>query len=452
MTRHEHVSKSEAIVVGEMILSEAFAGLVKGRGFRPEMLVDPFHRAAAAAVYGLLDEGKRITLNLVAGRMGPSASGIPTEIRLAAMVSTAKEAEGSAIDEVDPIQDVYQRGRIAEIGRTLVRASEDRDTLIDAPVLGVIDNLTDLVAGAEAKDRRMSTAVHRVRTRAKASYATMSTVGLGTGLTALDGMLGGIMPGRMTVIGGGPGAGKSAIGYQILHKAAAERGGALYFQRDMGEADVVNRGLSMLTQLPVRKIEAGDLDGFEFSQLSEAEQTLIGMDIELDTEATTIEDITAIATAKKRAGGLSVILVDHLRKYGTRRKVKDKWEAYQVVTGGLKDLAVKLNVPVILLSQITRIAQRKDNPIPEMQDLDGGGSLEQDADTVVILFNRNRWILHEHLKGERPTGETERTKWVEAYWNTMGKVEAHLAKHRLAMPDQKCELKFNGKASSFVDA
>lgn len=450
--QHEQFSRSEQIVVGSMVMSEAFAGLVKGRGFRPDMLTDPFCRSVCVAVYALLDEGKRVTLNLVAGRIGSSETGLPTEVRIAAMVSAAREADGSAIDEVDPIQDAYARRRLSDIGREMLKAADDRETLIDAPILSTIDSLNDLVSGAEAKDRRMSRVVSRVRGKARDAFARRDQIGLDTGLTALDEMLGGIMPGRLTVIGGGPGAGKSALGYQILHRTALAHGGGLYFQRDMGEGDVVNRALSMLTGFSVRKIEGGELDQFEFEQLAEAERTLDGIDVDLDTEATTIEDIVAIATAKKRAGRLSMILVDHLRKYGTRKKVKDKWEAYTVVTGGLKELAVKLDVPVVLLSQITRIAQRKDNPIPEMQDLDGGGSLEQDADAVMILFNRARWILREKLNGERPTGETERSKWVEAYWSSVGKIEAHLAKHRLAAPDQWCALRFNGKASSFEDA
>lgn len=456
MGQHDQLTKSEAIVVGAMIQSESFAGMVKGRGFRPDMLSDPLCRVAVASIYDLLDEGRRVTLNLVAGRVGPSESGLPTEGRLALMVSAAREAEGSAIDEVDPIQEAYSRKRLADIGRELLKAADDRDNLIDVSIMGAVDNLTDLAAGAEAKDRRMTKVVARVRSKAREAYAKRDQIGQETGLTNLDEMLGGIMPGRLTVIGGGPGAGKSALGYQILHKAAKERGGGLYFQRDMGEADVINRALSMLTEFPVRKIEGGEFDAFELSQIAAAEQTLDALDIDLDTDATTIEDITAIATAKKRAGGLSMILVDHLRKYGTRRKVKDKWETYGVVTGGLKELAVKLDVPVVLLSQITRIAQRKDNPVPEMQDLDGGGSLEQDADTIVILFNRARWILREKLGGERPQSgeqhEGARAKAVDAYFNSLGKIEAHLSKHRLAAPDQKCDLKFNGKASCFVDA
>lgn len=450
--RHDTaLAKSEQIVVGAMLAAESFAWSMKERGLRPSMFLDQFNQDVVSAVYEIIDEGRKVTLNLVVGRVKAPESGLSAETLIATMVSTAREEDGGALDHADVIREAYRKRRAAEIGRDYMKAVTSPDVDIDAVVSALAEQTNDLVAGGEAKDRRMSSAVDRVRAKAKAAYAKGADVGFHTGLADLDAIIGGIMPGRLFVIGGGPGAGKSALGYQILHKMATERGGALYFQRDMGEGDVVNRALSSLSGLPVRRIEGG-LDAFELEQLVEAERRLAGLDIELDTDATTIEDITAIATAKKRNGALSMVLVDHLRKFGTRRKTKDKWEVYSIVTAGLHDLAVKLDVPVVLLSQITRMAQRKDNPIPEMQDLDGGGSLEQDADTVVILFNRNRWILREKLNGERPTDQTERTKHVDAYYATMGKVEAHLSKHRLGAPDQKCELRFVGRTSSFADA
>ena len=450
MTVPDQIIKSERIVLGAALASEAFAWTMRTRGMRPDMFVDPFHRDVLGAIYGLMDGGRVVSPNLVASRL-PIQSGVPVQVRLALMISTNSEEDGAAFDEADGVRDRFRDRRAEEIGIEYLKALKDRDGPIDTALMGVIDAATDLVAGGEAKDRRLSKIVTRVRTKARRAFTKSDSVGISTGLASLDQIIGDLMPGRLTVIGGGPGAGKSALGHQILHKCASERGGALYFQRDMGEADVVNRGLSMMSGFSVRQIEHGEFDQFEYEQLGRAEVDLSAIDMELDTEATTIEDISAIATAKKKSGGLSCILVDHLRKYGTRRKVKDKWEAYQAVTGGLKDLCVKLDVPAILLSQITRTSLRRDNPIPEMQDLDGGGSLEQDADTVLMLFNRNRWILREKLNGERPTGETEKSKWVDAYWSTLGRVDVYLPKHRLAQPDTRCELKFIGKESRFAD-
>lgn len=448
--RPEGNEVAERIVVGAMLSAEHMVWTLRDR-LKPDMFTDAFCRSVYQTILSILDDGKSLGVSLVLSRLPEPED----RLRAETLIYNAKDDAGQAPDFADAIISAWRHRKAREIAQGFLKSLNDQDADVDIAINAMSDQVQDLVGRVGSETRSFGAIVGKVRAAQREAYVTKSSSGYQTGLCALDDILGAIMPGRLTVIGGSPGAGKSILGYQILQKVAAERGRTMYFQRDMGQSDVVNRAISMRTGFRVAQIEQGDFNLAEWDIVEEASKAVSGFDIELDTVSTTVEQIISAAKAKHRNGGVSMILVDHLRKYGTSRKAKDKWEVYERVSGGLKELSVALNVPVVVLSQITRLSQRKDVPIPEMGDLDGGGALEQDADTALILFNKAKWILKEKLNGRRPVPgedhEGSRAKWADEYFRCVGKVEAHLVKHRLAAPDTRVMLTLNGRASRFED-
>lgn len=261
-------------------------------------------------------------------------------------------------------------------------------------------------------------------------------VGLPTGFSALDGKLAGLQPGDLTILAARPSIGKTSLALAIARAVAARQVPVVFFSLEMTTRQLVERLISMTAGINMREVRArratDEVWEAGFCAVSEFGATPIWVD---DQRGQSTHSIIAKA---RRVKGAGLVVVDYLGLINDPEQ-RGENRAYQVgrQVKRLKDLAGELACPVLLLSQLNREVEHRDDRRPRLSDLRESGDIEQDADNVLML-----WRDPEHEKAGRslvtvliekqrngPTGkvclawEPEYTRFVTDDWSPLRRPE-----------------------------
>ncbi|MBR3235195.1 MAG: replicative DNA helicase [Atopobiaceae bacterium] len=239
------------------------------------------------------------------------------------------------------------------------------------------------------------------------------TTGVRTGYPGIDNHLQGLRPGQMVVIGARPGVGKTSFALNLATNAAANGASVAFFSLEMSKIEIAQRLLSAQAKIPLTAIRGARIQDNQWPTIMEATRDLSQLDIVIDdTPGTTVTEIRAKARRMLREKENGLVIVDYLQLLspppGGRRSDSRANEVSEM-SRGIKIMAKDLGVPVIALSQLNRGLETRAGKYgkrPQLSDLRESGSIEQDAD-IVILLDRSM-TEEEAEREERPDmGVTE---------------------------------------------
>lgn len=260
------------------------------------------------------------------------------------------------------------------------------------------------------------------------------------GSVALRNVMGGWRRGRMYVIGGRPGAGKTTAGLSLLLRTARKGHGVLFFELEMGAEELTEMALCDMAWRRTSRIEYRDLSGNKVSDASfqpkleaviEAQRELEAIPFLIsDRPGLSINDIRSQAQqyAQKLAQlgkRLDVICIDHLNLIRAGGNYKgNKVAETEEVSNSLKALAKELQCAVVVLAQLNRGVEGRDDKRPGLSDLRWTGAVEQDADVVMFVY-REAYYLSKPV--DDPSKDADRKQRLAEVAN---KMELIFAKHR----------------------
>lgn len=213
----------------------------------------------------------------------------------------------------------------------------------------------------------------------------------------LDQVLGGLFGGRVYVVGGRPGSGKSTAALLMAMHAAAESGKqALIISKEMPSVDVTGRLLARGAEVPLSEINSRTVSDVSMARIRDYVKRVGTPGLTVDAKPRSLAGILSLARARKHRAGLDVLVVDYVQLVRTDARSREQEVAE--VSRQLKALALELDCVVVLPAQLNRESGKRADPRPTMSDLRDSGQLEQDADAVILL--------HRPLDGEgKPTGQ-----------------------------------------------
>jgi replicative DNA helicase len=218
--------------------------------------------------------------------------------------------------------------------------------------------------------------------------------GYPTGLRDLDAALnGGLQDGRVYVLAARPSIGKTSLALQIAIHRARQGDGVLFLSQEMPAEECADRLVSNLGHVDYGRLQRGETDDATWSAISQAVETLHRMPLWIDDQpALRIGDIRAKAS-RIRSKGLRLVILDYLQLCSgtTTGKGVTRNSELEEICRGLKALAKQLRVPIVVLSQLSREVERRNNPEPTLADLRDSGAIEQDADCVMFLWRVRTW-------------------------------------------------------------
>ncbi len=250
-------------------------------------------------------------------------------------------------------------------------------------------------------------------------------LGLSTGFAALDKRLLGMQAGQMIIIAARPGMGKTAFVLNLAINSIKHSGlPVMLYSYEMLAPELSGRILSSEANIDSRKIRTNDYTDSDLRNLGYAVQELSKLPIYInDSGATTLLDIKSQARKVVSEQGLGMIVIDYLQLMQPHVKKSSREQEIAEISRGIKELAKELKCPIIALSQLNRSATSRTDRRPQLQDLRESGSIEQDADVVMLIHREDYYDENTPEKGvaeiivaKNRAGEPGTTKlaWIAA--------------------------------------
>ena len=215
------------------------------------------------------------------------------------------------------------------------------------------------------------------------------TLGVETGFSGLDERLLGLRGGQMVVIGARPGVGKTSFCLNLAVNAAESGATVAFFSLEMSEVEIAQRLLSARSLIKLTDIRSANIKPNQWPQILEATEDLRQLNILIDdTPGTTVTEIRAKARRMLHGKERGIVIIDYLQLLSTPAGANRNDNRATIVgemSRNIKIMAKDLDVPVVALSQLNREVEGRTGKRPQLSDLRESGSIEQDADIVILL-------------------------------------------------------------------
>ena len=304
------------------------------------------------------------------------------------------------------VDDVVDRAQAEVYGVTDRRSSEDY-----APLSEIMEATLDEIEAINSRDGEM--------------------VGVPTGFADLDELTNGLHPGQMVIVAARPAMGKSTIGLDFCRAASiANHMTSVIFSLEMTRNEITMRLLSAESKIPLQHMRNGTMSDDDWTRLARKMGEVSSAPLFIDDSPNmTMMEIRAKARRLKQRHDLRLIVIDYMQLMSSGKKVESRQVEVSEFSRSIKLLAKELEVPVVALSQLNRGPEQRSDKKPMLSDLRESGSLEQDADMVVLLHREDAY-------------ERESTR--------PGEADLIVAKHRNG-PTREVTVAFQGHYSRFVD-
>jgi len=258
-----------------------------------------------------------------------------------------------------------------------------------------------------------------------------SMVGVPTGFAELDELTNGLHPGQLIVIAARPAIGKSTLGMDIARAAAIKhRLPSIVFSLEMGRSEIAMRLLSAEASVPLHHMRKGSVHDQDWKTIASTMGRINEAPLFIDDSPNmTLVEIRAKCRRLKQRAGLKLVVIDYLQLMTSGKRVESRQQEVSEFSRALKLLAKELDVPVIAISQLNRGPEQRVDKKPMLSDLRESGSIEQDADMVILLHREDAYD---------PNGPRA------------GEADFIVAKHRNG-PTKTITVAFHGHFSRFAD-
>jgi replicative DNA helicase len=390
-----HSEDAERGVLGAILLdSEKVMDLCIERQLDPESFYIPVHRAIFDAMMVMNREGRPIDLLTVGERLKAvglleRVGGAPALHRIVDATPTSAHAEYY----IDIVRDRHLLRRVIEASRTAERNCYDPNAEAQSVLGQAEQSFFDITVNQHGQMRPWHELVNEIV--ATFDNQQKGFLGVPTGFKDLDKTIKGLKPGNMVVLAARPSMGKTSLAMNIVEHVALGKGDAQsrprpvgVFSVEMSCLDLVKRMICCRAEVSGHAIAEGFISQTNHGRLISAADALSNAPIYIDDSAgLDITELRARARRMKSKHNVELIVIDYLQLL---RAPEHSRHGRQVeityVSAGLKAMAKELGLPVLVLSQLSRAPEaRGGEEKPKLSDLRDSGSIEQDADIVMLL-------------------------------------------------------------------
>jgi replicative DNA helicase len=401
---------AEQSVLGGMLLSkDAIADVVET--LRTADFYKPAHALVYDAILDLYSRGEPadpITVAAELDRSG-SLSRVGGSVYLHTLVSMVPTAANASYYAQIVAEKAVLR-RLVEAGTRIVRLGYGGGD--GSPGSGEVDDIVDRAEREiyEVTERRTSEDYVVLEDLlqptmdeidAIASRGGMST-GVPTGFSALDDLTNGLHPGQMIIVAARPGIGKSTLALDWARNAAVKHHqAAVIFSLEMSRSEITMRLLSAEAEIKLAAMRSGRMGDQEWQKIVRRMGEISDAPLFIDDSPNmTMMEIRAKARRLKQRHDLKLIVVDYLQLMSSSKRVESRQQEVSEISRQMKLLAKELEVPVVAISQLNRGPEQRNDKRPMLSDLRESGSLEQDADMVILVHRPDAWEAEDPRAGE----------------------------------------------------
>lgn len=390
---------------------------------KPSEFYDPLHREIAGLLYEA-DEAKKpatpLTLNAWLKHF-PGIESVGGSLGYLMRLAQAAPAKPHIHAFAIVLRELRERRDAQAALDDAMGALEARAPIMEAldPVVQITDTIAAAQTAARAETDAGTLAASALRDIEEQAIRG-EEFGIRTQLEPLDRIIGGLYPGQAIYVGGRPGMGKSILGGEFCLAAARQGFGADWWSIEMPARECTARLLcsidyDMAMRERLRRLHYEDLvkrraTAEQMHRAGQAAMQLRELDIAIfDRDRVTIEDIAAVSRARKARdpGKMRLTVIDHLHiltpadRYAGRRV-----DELSQITAAAKRLAKRLEAPVVVLAQLSRDIEKRDDKRPFMADFRDSGSIEQDADVILTVY-RHEYYAERAIRTAKDSRQRE---------------------------------------------
>lgn len=400
----QDLSAEQGVLGGMMLSKDAIADVVeKVRStdfYRPaheliyEAIIDLYGRGEPADLLTVSDElSKRGTLQRIGGSayladlidMVPTAANAGFYADIVTERSTLRKLveAGTRIVQLGYAADGGEVDAAVNEAQAQIYAVTERGASEDfVPLAETIEETVDSIEAIQSKGGEVS--------------------GIPTGFAQFDELTQGLHPGQMIIFAGRPAMGKTTLGMDVLRSAAIHNGKtAVIFSLEMDRTEITMRLLSAEAQVPMSRMRDGTMDDRDWQNLARAMGRISDAPLFMDDSANmTLMEIRAKCRRLKQKHDLKLVVIDYLQLMTSGKRVESRQQEVAEFSRALKLLAKEIDVPVIAISQLNRGSEQRTDKTPMMSDLRESGSIEQDADLIVLIHREDYYERESPRAGE----------------------------------------------------
>ncbi len=361
---------------------------------------DDFYRDAHRRVFNkmvdLNERGEAIDLVTLKDELGRSgdldAVGGPAYV--AGLVdgvprSTNVEHYARIVKEKSTLRNlIFASNRILDAA---YNAEEDADTLLDRAEQDIFS----------IADNKIRAGFVPLRDLVKGSFETIESLqehkgmvtGVPSGFADLDALTSGFQPSDLIIVAGRPSMGKTAFVLNIAQHLGVKTDMTIgVFSLEMSKEQLFMRLLTTEAQVDSHKFRGGFLNDRDYGELSAALGRLAEAKVFIDDSASIgVLEMRAKARRLQSEHGLQMVVIDYIQLMQGRGRFDNRTQELAAISRSLKGLAKELDIPVIVLSQLSRAPESRSNRRPQLSDLRESGALEQDADVVMFIYREEQY-------------------------------------------------------------
>lgn len=397
-----YIPEAEQALLGAILVNNDAAARVIG--LEPRHFGDPVHGRIYEQAMTAINAGKLaspVTLKFaLQDDEGLQRLGGPAYLtRMAGAASSL----GQTGEYATLIRDLWaRREMVAALSRAQerVQASEggalpdiaaDLEQAVSASLLG---------SGSALAPRTFLRSATDAITEVAAAYRDGVVSGVRTGLTALDNALGSLRPGRVYIVAGRPSMGKTAVALNLALRVAQQGSSVAFASLEMPDVDLSLRVVSALLReqdirVPYSQIERADLTEQQMRAVIEGAKAMADLPLNyLGIEHRELSRLMLGLRSTVRARGCKLVVIDYLQLIQVDG-ARSTFDRVSAASKACKVLARQLEVPVILLSQLSREIESRDDKRPQLSDLRASGEIEEDADVVIGCYRHEYYLARQ---------------------------------------------------------
>jgi len=445
--------EAEQAVLGALLLNNE---VIDRLGFlQPEHFYEPVHAMIFAIAREKIQAGilaSPVTLKpFVADDPGIKELG---GVEYLARLAGATISIVSARDYATLVVDLYSRRQVIQVAEGAIAIAggfvEDQDA--SSAITYLDEHLDEIRAATQRRPPSVTLGRALVVAMEKMHGAMKHGAGTPTGLASLDRRIGGLIDGDIYIIAGRPSMGKTALAVSLARRVAARGRVAIFSSLEMQPEDLAIRAASEALRegggvVHYTNIRRGRLEEDEARQVLLTAQDMADLPIHIiESHVRRLSHLQGevrrlVKRARAQGNEIGAVFIDYLGLIGGFEKLGEN-ARLTIIMRGLKELAGELKVPLVVLAQLNRQVESRDDKRPRLSDLRDSGSIEQDADTVIFCY-REEYYLE---RTEPKLSHESYADWQVLMDDARGKMDLGLAKQRMGKTgtvELRCDLATN---------
>jgi replicative DNA helicase len=385
----------ERNILGAILLDKRVLPLVVGH-LKTEIFYDLGHQKVFSTIKKMYDDNVSIDLSTIAQKLVNDET--VKELGGAYYLSklTDNVTGGSHINtHIEMVVELYKKREAYMLFKQTEMECLDNDSQAIALLSSVNTKLIALQEFGNIHEKSIDDVIMTLNyARDKAQSGEL--LGFNTGFEEINNTLAGWCKPDLVIIAARPGMGKTAFMLStIYHLCIVQKVPAAIFSLEMSSEQLVERLESITSMIPLKRLRMNLMDDEERKILLKSDDKILLSPLHIeDMGGIGISQLRAKATIMKQKYGIKVIFIDYLQLMSGQNKTnQNREQEVSLISRSLKSLAKELGVPIIALSQLSRKVEERADKMPQLSDLRESGSIEQDADAVIMLMRPNYYEM-----------------------------------------------------------